>query len=59
MGLQAMEMVKVINLEQSIRWHLQYNLSPPVPNKIIWMVPAYVIVEVYHLEPWLNELDMG
>jgi hypothetical protein len=84
---QAMEMANVIKLEQSIRWHLQCNLSPPVPNKMIsialkavmlcrknkfsedillpfgrqvaWMVPAYVIVEVYHLEPWLNELDMG
>ncbi|MBW2608442.1 MAG: hypothetical protein JRD05_12505 [Deltaproteobacteria bacterium] len=87
MGLQAMEMVKVINLEQSIRWHLQHNLCPPVPNKMIsialkavmlcrenkfsedillpfgrqvaWMVPAYVIVEVYHLEPWVNELEVG
>ena len=32
---QAMEMVNVINLEQSIRWHLQYNLSPPVPSEMI------------------------
>ena len=22
-----------------------------------WMIPAYVIVEAYHLEPWVNELD--
>ena len=84
---QAMEMVKVINLEQRIRWHLQYNYEPPAPSEVIsialkavmlcrddkfskdillpfgpdvaWMVPAYVIVEVFHLEPWVNELEVG
>jgi len=35
MGLQAMEMVNVINLEQSIRWHLQYNHYPPVSSEMI------------------------
>ena len=23
-----------------------------------WSVPAYVIVEAYHLEPWVNELEV-
>ncbi len=23
-----------------------------------WGVPAYVIVEAYHLEPWVNELEV-
>ena len=83
---QAMEMVNLISLEQSIRWHLQCNHYPPVPNVMIpiavkavmlcredrfddtvvtffeyqpcgWSLPAYVIVEAYHLEPWVNELD--
>lgn len=82
--IQAMEMVDLISLEQGIRWHLQYNYSPPLPcemipiavkavilcrqykfnenllvpyeNRIGWMVPAYIVVETYHLEPWVNEL---
>ena len=84
---QAMEMVNLISLEQGIRWHLQCNHYPPVPNQMIpvavkavllcregnfsetvktpfehrihsWTVPAYVIVEAYHLEPWVNELEV-
>jgi hypothetical protein len=79
---QAIGMVNLMDLEQGVRWHLQHNHYPPVPNKMIsialkavmlcrenkfsedillpfgrqvaWMVPAYVIVEVYHLEPWVN-----
>ncbi len=23
-----------------------------------WSVPAYVIVNIYHLEPWVNELEI-
>jgi hypothetical protein len=81
---QALEILNLITLEQDIRWNLENNYYPRVPdvmipiaikavilcrndqfNKILevpiehrmgWMVPAYVIVEAYHLEPWVNEL---
>lgn len=85
--LQAIEMSNLMDLEQGIRWHLQYNHYPPVPSEMIpiaakavrlcredkfnetivlffehhvygWSVPAYVIVEAYHLEPWVNELEV-
>jgi hypothetical protein len=83
--IQALEILNLITLEQDLRWHLQNNYYPPVPNVMIpilvkavilcrkdqfnetieipieyrmgWLVPAYVIVEAYHLEPWVNELD--
>ena len=83
---QEMEMVNVLKMEQSIRWHLKHNYYPPVSSEMIpiamkavilcreykfnenllipfgrqvtWMVPAYVIVETYHLEPWVNELEV-
>ena len=32
---QSMEMVNVIKLEQSIRWHLQCNFYPPVSSDMI------------------------
>ena len=38
----------------------QFNETIEVPfehRMFGWMVPAYVIVEIYHLEPWVNELD--
>ena len=85
--LQAIEMSNLMDLEQGIRWHLQYNHYPPVPKQMIpvavaavelcrddqfnktietpfehrvygWKVPAYIIVEAYHLEPWVNELEV-
>ena len=82
---QALEILNLITLEGDLRWHLQNNFYPRVPDVMIpiavkavvlcrndqfnktieipieyrmgWMVPAYVIVEIYHLEPWVNELD--
>jgi hypothetical protein len=81
---QALRVLDLITLEGDLRWHLQNNHYPPVPDVMIpialkavilcrndqfnktieipieyrmgWMVPAYVIVEAYHLEPWVNEL---
>ena len=83
---QTMEMINVLKLEQSIRWHLQYKLYPPVSSEMIpiamkavmlcrennfnenvlipfegwigWVVPAYMVVEFYQLEPWVNELEV-
>ena len=33
------------------------TVKTPFEHRVHWMVPAYVIVESYHLEPWVNELD--
>ena len=83
--IQALETLKLINLEQDIRWNLENNYYPRVPDVMIpiavkavilcrndqfnetievpiehrmgWMLPAYMIVEIYHLEPWVNDLD--
>jgi hypothetical protein len=82
---QALRVLDLITLEGDLRWHLQNNHYPPVPDVMIpialkavvlcrndqfnktieipieyrmgWMVPAYVIVEIYHLESWVNDLD--
>ena len=82
--INALRVLDLITLEGDLRWHLQKNLYPPVPDVMIpiavkavilcrndqfnktieipiehrmgWMVPAYVIVESYHLESWVNEL---
>jgi hypothetical protein len=37
----------------------QFNetIEIPIEYRMGWLVPAYVIVEAYHLEPWVNELD--
>ena len=85
--IQALETLKLINLEQDIRWNLENNYYPRVPDVMIpiavkavmlcredkfdetivisfehqfhgWMIPAYVIVEAYHLESWVTELEM-
>jgi hypothetical protein len=83
---EAMAIINVIKMEESIRWHLEHECNPPVPSEMIpiamkaimlcredkfneslivpfeewfgWMVPAYVVVETYHLEPWVNELEV-
>lgn len=83
---QKMEMLNVIKLEQSIRWHLKYNLYPPVSDEMIqiavravmlcrennfnedvlipfkgligWKISAYLVVEFYHLDPWIHELEV-
>ena len=80
------EMLNVLKMEPSIRWHLQHNFDPPIPNEMIlvainavklcrennfnenllipfeyrigWMVPAYSVIETYHLEPWVHELEV-
>jgi hypothetical protein len=82
---QEMEMLNVLKMEKSIRWHLQCDCYPPVPIEMIpvamkavipcrenkfsenllvpfedrigWMVPAHIVVETYHLEPWVTELE--
>ena len=82
--IHALEILNLINLEQDIRWHIENNYYPRVPDIMIpiaveavilcrndqfnetievpiehrmgWMLPAYMIVEIYHLEPWVNEL---
>jgi len=84
--INALRVLDLITLEGDLRFHLQNNHYPPVPDVMIpialkavvlcrndqfnktieipieyrmgWMVPAYVIVEAYHLEPWVNELEV-
>jgi len=84
--IHALEILNLINLEQDIRWHLEHNHYPRVPDVIIpiavkavmlcredkfnetievpiehrmgWMLPAYMIVEAYQLEFWVNELEV-
>jgi hypothetical protein len=85
--IHALEILNLITLEGDLRWHLQNNHYPPVPDVIIpmavkavilcrndkfnetivtffehqfygWSVPAYAVVEAYHLEPWVNELEV-
>ena len=36
----------------------QFNetIEVPIEHRMGWLVPAYVIVESYQLEPWVNEL---
>jgi hypothetical protein len=34
------------------------NLLIPFENRIGWVVPAYIVVENYHLEPWVKELEV-
>ena len=85
--IHALEILNLITLEGDLRFHLQNNFYPRVPDVMIpivvkavilcrndqfnetievpiehrmgWMLPAYMIVEIYHLEYWVNELEMG
>ena len=34
------------------------NVLIPFENRIGWVVPAYIVVETYHLEQWVNELEV-
>ena len=84
---QALKVLDLITLEGDLRWHLQNNHYPPVPDVMIpialkavvlcrndqfnktievpiehrlgWMLPAYMIVEIYHLEPYVTDLEVG
>lgn len=39
-----MEMVNVLKMEQSIRWHLQYDCYPPAPSEIIPIAMKAIIL---------------
>ena len=39
----------------------QFNetIEVPIEHRMGWMLPAYMIVEIYQLEPYVTDLEVG